>query len=63
MCQVQCMTQNTVLAKEILASVFMMRGLMVNIYKVISEVTIQNQETWSWIVGIARGEVSVEGRL
>lgn len=56
-------TEDTILAKEILASVFPMLGLMVSIYQVISEVTIQNQEASAWIVGITRGEVSGESHL
>lgn len=56
-------TEDTVLAEQVIASVSIMLDLIVSIYQVISQVTIQNQETSVWIVKIVRRVVPNEGHL
>lgn len=56
-------TKDAILAEEIIASVFMMLGLMARIYQVISQVTTQNQDTSSQTGAIARREIPSEGHL
>lgn len=56
-------TKDAILAEEIIASVFMMLGLMARIYQVISQVTAQNQDTSSRTGAIARREIPSEGHL
>lgn len=52
-------TEDTILAEQVIASV----SIIVSIYQVISQVTIQNQETSVWRVKIARRVVPNEGHL